>query len=83
MMNGTTYANTNLEWSAQTNLNWVIGAVGVGNFVAGSSTNGRPYLVWRDSTTGSNMMWVLNGTNVISTSALDTLATNYIIVAPK
>ena len=84
LMNGTTYTNTNMEWSAQSNLNWAIGAVGVGNFAGGSSTNGRPYLVWRDSTTGSNVMWVLNGSTVISTNSLDSVTNlNFSIVAPK
>ena len=84
LMDGTTYANTNMEWSAQTNLNWVIGAVGLGNFADGSSTNGHPYLVWRDSTTGSNVLWEINGATVISTNNLDSVTnTSYSIVSPK
>ena len=53
-MNGTTI--TGEGYLAETDLNWQV--AGVGDF----NGDGRADILWRNSSTGENYIWLMNGT---------------------
>lgn len=63
-----TMTATNWEsstWTQYTNTNWKVGGTGDLN------GDGRTDIVWRDSTTGSNVVWIMNGMSLTDVVDLD------------
>jgi hypothetical protein len=76
-MNGATLSS--YSWiDTVTDTNWQIG--GTGDF----NSDGKTDILWRNKTTGQNVLWLMNGTALSSYSWIDTVTdTNWEIVGPK
>ena len=44
--------------------------------------DGRFDIVWRNTTTGENMAWLMDGTTVLSTALLTTLPVEWVLASP-
>src|SRR5256886_7317221 len=63
-MNGTT--NTGGSLRTQADLNWQV--AGVGDF----NGDGRADILWRNSSTGENYVWLMNGTTITGKGSVRT-----------
>src|SRR5437879_7826427 len=64
MMNGTTTTGGSLR--TQADLNWQV--AGVGDF----NGDGRADILWRNSSTGENYVWLMNGTTITGKGSVRT-----------
>ena len=76
-MNGTTYSSY-AEALQVADTNWQI--VGTGDF----NSDGKIDILWRNKTTGQNVVWLMSGTTYSSYAELLQVSdTNWEIVGPK
>lgn len=64
LMDGTTQIGVPVTLPAEPDFNWQI--AGVGDF----NNDGKLDILWRNSTTGDNRVWIMNGTSFVSSTPL-------------
>ncbi|MBC8122426.1 MAG: VCBS repeat-containing protein, partial [Gemmatimonadaceae bacterium] len=68
LMNGTSFVST-VALPSVTNLAWRIGSIGNADF----NGDGKVDILWRNESTGANVVWLMNGTSFVSTVTLPTV----------
>ncbi len=76
LVNGTTLSSS-VQIATQGDLNW--GIAGVGDF----DGDGKPDILWRNSTTGQDAIWLMNGTTFSSSVSINTVPGSDWSIAPR